>query len=596
MPLYDQLYFTPLSTIHKLETHKVIIDLSTRMVGTFETYLVVENMCNPDDLKTLRVRMEVLGTFRVDHPVSFRRSRRSSGSIVLFSDVDSQATPSEIDTSRSSSMQEVTARNYPVTADGPLTVADSNDEGRANYESMWEDDAVSHSSYIGTPALIANSSGAYTNQDRDQPVVIYVGGVYKSDLANPRRQLNMGTLYTDRVYNEWSFLIRNNTDISMDFVLSSTLAITDACELTFSTEMHTSVICNSLLVGARSTVTVYLHFYANVTNEERLRLAETSKTGENSFLHKEFEVYINCRLIREYQQSVTVTSHLRLPTFTLSNDMVLFRGACMPCDLPTVEIPLTMDPPRTFVTLLPCGDIRPVIEIRNGSIYFDVHEEISVQGSITIRIVPRIQAILADIKHLVKEKYMNCCVTVFNKECPTENLPIRVCLGFGHLRHYVVMTKEFRVSNTLQLLVTGFIRAFRSKLAKNYTDMLLPYVAKDGEEATDRSINKLDKAAEQELYLDFVYLTSELIRAGLNVQGTHLPFHLSLTLYSLVFSASCFSPFSPSALQSHRDGPRCWPELLAPWVYQLGFYLSFFPLCHDYLRRHYALHHKLVVK
>lgn len=180
------------ATVESMVPSQVKLMLRTNQIGRFSAYLLLENLSNPEDVKTVRVRMEVV----------------------------------------------------------------------ANYSKVRQEKLFN--------VVI---DGTSTDESSVAPVI------------------NLGACFRGRLYRHRSFLLQNSSDIPLDFIIKSPVADDEDYDLDFSSTNTSLKKMTAVTVGPRSYTNVFI-FY---------RIHHQSNVGDR--VHS---VYISCRLVRDYQLTITL--------------------------------------------------------------------------------------------------------------------------------------------------------------------------------------------------------------------------------------------------------------------------------------------------
>ena len=181
----------------------VKLKLRVSQMGRFSAYLLLENVANPEDLKTVRVRMEVVANYN-------KVKQEKMFDVVI--------------------------------------------DGRSEFE--------------------------------DAPAI------------------NLGTCFRGRLYRHRSFVIRNNSRQAMDFIIKSSVDERDEYDLDFSSTNTSLKKMTTVTVGPRSFTNVFI-FY---------RLQHQATEGD-----KQHSVYISCRLVRDYQFTISLRAVCCKPRLAIAN-------------------------------------------------------------------------------------------------------------------------------------------------------------------------------------------------------------------------------------------------------------------------------------
>eukprot|EP00126_Sphaerothecum_destruens_P010378 Sdes_comp20726_c0_seq1m16518 len=209
--------------------------------------------------------------------------------------------------------------------------------------------------------------------------------------------------------------------------------------------------------------------------------------------------------------------------------------------------------------------------------------------------------------------------SIYNKRRPSESYTISVRMGLGHLNTF--FTTPFAPSvayfSVLESRIIAFHKTFKNlffrspyQKAKSLGTEIIPHsgspalsrttsaealngssLARTAGEMSPVSNSEIDDA----LYLDYVYITDELIYFGLLDTYNHFIFLLANIHFSRLFHHDIFRSSAPACL-SKRGGERTWQPPLRRWITRFALYLSLFPYDNDSLSQLRELLDSLVVK
>ena len=156
--------------------------------------------------------------------------------------------------------------------------------------------------------------------------------VHAVDFGSPA--IEMDYLYSDTEYSARSIIICNRESVPLEFDLKSNLSYDDESELMFSLSRTSAKIFKKLTVEPESQARVYLllrpsngplwdaNFSETPPPVIRRTLAEANNPKE-----KNIEIYINCRLVKDYQKIVPLHALCRYPQVSLSSHELSFLGS-----------------------------------------------------------------------------------------------------------------------------------------------------------------------------------------------------------------------------------------------------------------------------
>ncbi len=113
------------------------------------------------------------------------------------------------------------------------------------------------------------------------------------------------------IYFDRSFVIVNSSSMPLDFLLTSNLQPYELTELSFSLSRSSLRVFNTLHVDANSQVKVFVHFCPHPGATESNRAIDAP-----SHL-REVKIYLNCKLIKDFQQIVLLQASCRFPQMSV---------------------------------------------------------------------------------------------------------------------------------------------------------------------------------------------------------------------------------------------------------------------------------------
>lgn len=98
----------------------------------------------------------------------------------------------------------------------------------------------------------------------------------------------------------------------------SNLLHDDPTEILFSTSQSATRLFKSLTVEPKNHIRVYIRFRPLPSNAARHQIEERGGAHNDIVEHKTVEIYINCRLVKDYQQTVLLKAECRMPAFRVA--------------------------------------------------------------------------------------------------------------------------------------------------------------------------------------------------------------------------------------------------------------------------------------
>ncbi|KAL3702130.1 hypothetical protein R1sor_020152 [Riccia sorocarpa] len=452
--------------------------------------------------------------------------------------------------------------------------------------------------------------------------------------------IDMGEVYYNFWYRNRSFAIVNEAAVAMEFLLSSSMDHNDSTELNFSLANTSLKRFSSITLAAKSSARIWIHFCPGPAKEKPISEDTCDDMAAN--------IYVNCRLVKDYQQCIPFRAKCRYPQIGISTTDILFlarrqgqssnwvhedlSGATVesisengPVNAPLIQsgavigstgvesrmtlsddlavksLHLTADekimpeglkdvaaavvqpgkgrrdedmellPPVQTLAVRNLYAHRPLQYIvKNDSLFFSAdfpESQVIPRAQVTcgdsseennscseafhaILVRPNMENIRTHQKTIFKQKYVEEHLTIYNRSNPREKYTVSLRITAGHLRSFFAAPgrKNSYPFNRLELLITSFLSSFYS-----LTSHILAGIAVGGrhtvavidarsdnrrisdgassslmrEDSRDKLVGAVNVALEEcleslrvssyastdyeSLYFDFHYLTDELV-------------------------------------------------------------------------------------
>ncbi|RUS31123.1 hypothetical protein BC938DRAFT_478418 [Jimgerdemannia flammicorona] len=481
------------------EAHTITLTLSTTTRNVYSTYLIIENVNNPADTKTIRVIMEV---------VARQNLRR----------------------------------------------------GQA-------------------PSILDNNNRVFD---------VYVNGVDTSQTCIEMLNIFYGSEYTAR-----SIVIYNRETVPLEFTLMSNLAHDDPTEILFSTSRMSSKLFKSLTVDPCGHVRVYIRFRPEPSPGVQQALDREQHRDPNTIEEKIVEIYVNCRLVKDYQQIVVLKAECRVPAFRVKySDTEALMG--------TIKRRSGTDSEEEEWQIEFVDEARPLdvfnifadelhYEIVNDTTYFLLEfpsksKSIPPRGTHKIKVMPNMKALIKNADSLWREKYIQENITVYNRKRPQENYWIPLRISFGHISNFQ-LASGYRSSWAYSMLENHVVR-----FLSDFNGNIRAFSAADGND------NELQVVSQKlaDLEFQYYYIVDQLVYYSTVKTGENF-FQLASLLFGTLLGNDLFKKHAPSLLRPLADKTQqSWPPMLAKWVFPLHYYLSFFPYRPPMLETLHNLHRTLI--
>ncbi|KAF9935756.1 hypothetical protein BGZ67_003136 [Mortierella alpina] len=281
------------------------------------------------------------------------------------------------------------------------------------------------------------------NEDNNNRVFdVYVNGIdYKNSASIDMKNLYYGSEYTAR-----SMVVYNRESVPMEFTFKCNISPTDSTELLFSTSRTSAKLFKTLTVPAQNHVRVYIRFFPRPSAAIQASLDKGEYRDPDEMEFKTVEIYINCRLVKDYQQVVVLTAECYMPAVRVDwDDSISFVGRVRKVSAGstegTEEWKLSFVEDSRILGITNLLDIPLDYEIVNDTMYFNLEypePDKVVDGLQTheVRVVPNVKALLRNAENFRREKYVQENITIYNRNRPLENYWIPLRLSFGNVSNF----------------------------------------------------------------------------------------------------------------------------------------------------------------
>ncbi|KAJ3043675.1 hypothetical protein HDV00_004448 [Rhizophlyctis rosea] len=387
------------------------------------------------------------------------------------------------------------------------------------------------------------------------------------DLGSPA--IEMDYLYSDTEYSARSIIICNRESVPLEFDLKSNLSYDDESELMFSLSRTSAKIFKKLTVEPESQARVYLLLRpsngplwdANFSDTPppviKRTLAQANEPKE-----KNIEIYINCRLVKDYQKIIPLHALCRYPQVELSSHELSFLGSVRRKEVngegaheepwAVAFKPGVAELEVTNLLLDPLD-----YEVINDTMYFllenaDVPSVAGAAGGGGSERVRR------NVWCIEPEKGHRLLVRP-NLEAIAKHAESLRRSASGSRRSY-------------NLLEASIVKLLRDLDGSPATLLVMP---DDSDSEASHERNKLSEKS-AEIYFQYTYIVDQLIHYGTREHAAENYLHLANLLFTMLFSNAVFKDMAPSAMKE-TSGQRCWPPALARWISTFLYFMSYFP-------------------
>lgn len=313
----------------------VVLYFLRDVVGVYSTFMVLQNVTNPSDLKVIHVRLEVIADLN--------------------------------------SLRSMSSGLDPTTNLFRVLVSNHGNPKRQRRSSI---------------ELLDGSENPR-------------GGGSRSGLV-----IDYSEVYYHKLYHNHSIVLENSSGLTLDFMLSSNAR---PQEVSFSTSPTSFTEVSAVTLGAHARMQVFLHFRP----QPRPASSSTAGVDDDGVEHwmREIEVYINCRLVKDFRETVILRAICNQPQLlvnvaTSKSDDILskteasgvflssqpsFLGAvfAMPeaaLSNPDLAAALSSEADRFIVVHNTRSDVKARLALRNDSMFFNVGVDVllTVPGSVEV--------------------------------------------------------------------------------------------------------------------------------------------------------------------------------------------------------------------
>ncbi|KAJ3156718.1 hypothetical protein HDU86_003942 [Geranomyces michiganensis] len=444
-----------------------------------------------------------------------------------------------------------------------------------------------------------------------EPSSNHVFDVYVHGADASVNSIVMDHLYFETEYAARSMIICNRESVPLEFTFTTSLSREDDTELMFSLSRTTAKLFRSITVEPESQARVYIRLRPSAesinspdygpTVAQRNQFPTTLMVADEP-VEKDIEIYINCRLVKDYQKIINLRAICRQPQMLLSNLEFNFRGIMRRRNV-SHEATGGREEDMWSLQLLPAYaevEIANLLTdpldccVMNDSMYFNVelgtrdvedapsqgsgvlanmttssstkirrHLGLSIgsQRSAAVRITPNMDALMRHVDKLRGEKYVVEHLTVYNRRRPREKSFVVVKLSLGHMTEFQSASGSRHSYAAIESHIIKLLRDL-----DNHPENI---------QEEDVVTNNMDSS---EPYFRYVYVVDQLVYYGTREHAAENYAHLAQLLFSTLFSKSVFRTRGPAILiPSPNDDPKVWPPGLSKWLYHFTYFMSFFP-------------------
>ncbi|RIA92609.1 hypothetical protein C1645_820444 [Glomus cerebriforme] len=415
---------------------------------------------------------------------------------------------------------------------------------------------------------------------------IYVNGVDTS-----QTWIEMFNLFYGSEYSARSMVIYNRENVPLEFTFQTNLDYDDPTEILFSTSRMSVKLFKTLTVEPESHVRVYMRSRPLPSREIQELLDSGNQRDPDLVEKKTIEIYVNCRLVKDYQQTVLLKAECRMPSLQVSyNETEAFMGKIWrrySNNKDDDEWNFQFNPEFREIKINNLLDKPLEYEIVNDTMYFNLElsddvKEVAPKSVHNILVRPNLKSLIKNAESVRREKYIQEIVTVYNRNRPSENYWISLRISFGHI-------SNFQFSS-------GYKSSYTYSILENYTVRFLSNF-NNNTHVFDSAETNEDKKKITDLEIQYLYIVDQLVYYATIKSGENW-FQLASLLFGTVLENKIFQKYRPSYLKSPdptKNEVRVWPPILAKWVLPLNYFISFFPYRNPMLETLKELHKNLII-
>lgn len=519
------------------DTHIITLNFSTSELGVFSTYLLVENLHNAKDMSIIRVHMEVV------------LSGKESGEKFFTVLVD----------------------DLPI-AQNPVL-----DMGEVFMGSM-----VRHR-YIDICNLTQDKALEFQIQLNHLPDGSSLPLLSQS-VSTPSSTSNNGGISQQLLHQQQ----QQHSPVQQQLVGMDSITVIKEMYLSLSFTSFKGF--HSLTIEPQTSARVFVLY-------KPLQLSHQSPaSGDNSLVQHykdDAELYVRCRLVKDYQQVVKVRAQCLLPQMSISSSELNFIGEVADKD--------KYQPKSAELTIKNLMEEPLKYEVRSDfCLCFSVITPkkciISGKNTHTLTVLP-VMSQIQKTSDWLHNKSVEEHFTIYNRKNLREKWWIMVRFTLSSLSLQIFPTpgtKSGVIFSSLEERILLFLSEFSSQVDRNVSFFMRNKEEEQQPQRPEDMEGELlaifQKRSFLRLYFDLHYLTDELVFYALKGKVGQTFFDLAKLLYCALLNHRIFGLIS-----SNGDKPIPQiPQLIKQWGGQLTHFLSYFPHRRE-VKMLAELHEKVVV-
>eukprot|EP01133_Synstelium_polycarpum_P011912 gene11912-13878_t len=364
--------------------------------------------------------------------------------------------------------------------------------------------------------------------------------VWVDGRQNAQPVIDLGDVFYNATYTDRSFIVSNTSSMPLDFMITTSLLPVDTTEVCFSLSRSYLRSFNSLYVDANSSVKVFIFLHPSAPPSEPVGDIVTQKeikilTVKEMKLKKSFEA--NTPLLSA-STSTSIKSSSGASSGNSGNGGPSASGKKVDIDFHNESRDIVL-----YNNFGSSTSLNYVVRSKASFFIIDCAEEGSIDGdsSTVISIQPNIPVILENASLLLKEKYLEEHIIIYNKSRLSEKYIVSLRITIGNLTAFSSSSglKGGYHYRNLENLITRFTRKFKKfwfRVMQQAGSIALPSsseaeaISLASTEDTPKSIEKLKELIEMGckndrypiLEFELHHITNELILFGLKKQINEL--------------------------------------------------------------------------
>lgn len=157
----------------------------------------------------------------------------------------------------------------------------------------------------------------------------HVFDVFVNGVDAEQTNIEMTNLFYENEYSARSIVIFNRESVPLEFTIKSNLPHDHPSELLFSLSRSSAKMFRTMTIEPESRVRIYIRFrpsleggFAPVLSDATYQTLEEANKADQKII----EIWINCRLVKDYQKIVTLVATCRRPQIRVSSTDFGFKG------------------------------------------------------------------------------------------------------------------------------------------------------------------------------------------------------------------------------------------------------------------------------